>query len=621
MSLAGELAAAGGVSAPPQATARLRDLLADALRHGERELGQKRSGTREAPVTVAFAADGERLLAAVPVTAALHADAEALSERAWLLVAAVVGALVGLVEPGPPTGPEALAVRAGQALLGYPGAGFDPHTLEELGPLAFEEQVEGIDRLRAQALVVPAVVLGDAAGLREPIGSRHPLLIAEAVARLGGRPADPASVEAHEDAVLERRRRARGAHPRPRRPRSRPPRRAPHPPAPRRDGEVGRLPHGLRAPRARLRRQRPPARVGGRRGAARRRPAGREAQRRPAPRVPQPAPRGRHPAADRGGRGACRIELGPKVTYWIHMSSVPKHVSNTLQSIVTLTGAGIIRLQRPDRALRTAISLIRWGVTPAAGYEASAARYPDEVALIDELGQLTFREIQQRTNSLAHALADDGVNEGDGVAIMARNHRGFVEAVVACSKLGAHALFLNTSFSGPQLTDVADREKPKAIVYDEEFGEVLADAGHRRKRYISWAEPEGETKDPTLEELIERGDPSNVVPPKEHGKAIILTSGTTGTPKGASRSQPKSLDPVAALLERIPLKAREKTMIAAPLFHAWGFAHFTLGMGLSSTIVLKRKFDEEATLSLTAQHWPAPPLWIWLPPPTRSCTS
>ena len=67
---------------------------------------------------------------------------------------------------------------------------------------------------------------------------------------------------------------------------------------------------------------------------------------------------------------------------------------------------------------------------------------------------------------------------------MARNHRGFVEAVVACSKLGAHALFLNTSFSGPQLTDVADREKPKAIIYDEEFAEVLADAGHRRKRYI-----------------------------------------------------------------------------------------------------------------------------------------
>ena len=218
------------------------------------------------------------------------------------------------------------------------------------------------------------------------------------------------------------------------------------------------------------------------------------------------------------------------------MSSIPRQVSNTLQSLVTLTEAGIIRLQRPDRAFRTAVSLIRWGVTPAAGYEASAARYPDEVAVIDELGQLTFREIQQRTNSLAHALADDGVNEGDNVAIMARNHRGFVEAIVAARSSGRTRCSSTPRSPGPQLTDVADREKPKAIIYDEEFAEVLADAGHRRKRYIAWNEPDGETKDPTLEALIERGDPSNVVPPSEPGKAIILTSGTTGTPKGACRA-------------------------------------------------------------------------------------
>jgi len=282
--------------------------------------------------------------------------------------------------------------------------------------------------------------------------------------------------------------------------------------------------------------------------------------------------------------------------------SLHERVSNKLRVLVTLTEAGVIRAQRPDRLVRTALTLIRWGATPAAGYEASAHRYPDEIGLIDELGQLTFREIHARTNALAHALADDGVNEGDKVAIMARNHRGFVETVVACSKLGAHALFMNTSFSGPQLTDVSDREKPKAIIYDEEFGEVLSAAGRHRKRYISWSEPGAETKDETLERLIARGDRAGVIPPSEPGKAVILTSGTTGTPKGASRGQPKSLDPAAALLSRIPLKAREKTMIAAPLFHAWGFAHFTLGMSLSSTIVLKRKFDEEATLSLTAQH-------------------
>jgi acyl-CoA synthetase (AMP-forming)/AMP-acid ligase II len=282
--------------------------------------------------------------------------------------------------------------------------------------------------------------------------------------------------------------------------------------------------------------------------------------------------------------------------------SLGSRVTNKLHTLYTLTEAGIVRPTRPDRLLALAQTLIRFGPTPAAGYTAAATRYPDEVAIIDELGTLTFREVHERTNALAHALSDDGVNEGDNVGIMIRNHRGFVEALVACSKLGCHALFLNTAFSGPQLTDVCDREKPKALLFDEEFAEVLSDAAHRRKRYIAWHDPEVDTKDPSLESLIERGDRSDVVAPAEPGKAIILTSGTTGTPKGASRSQPKSLDPAAALLSRIPLRAREKTMIAAPLFHAWGFAQFMLGMGLSSTVVLKRKFDPEATLSLTAQH-------------------
>jgi len=282
--------------------------------------------------------------------------------------------------------------------------------------------------------------------------------------------------------------------------------------------------------------------------------------------------------------------------------SIASQLNTKLHSLATLAGAGVITPSRPDRLLRTAMALVRWGPTPAAGYAVSASRSPDEVALIDELGTLSFREVHERTNALAHALSDDGVNEGDNVALMCRNHRGFVDAVLACSKLGCHVLFLNTAFSGPQLADVAEREKPKALVYDEEFAEVLADAGRRRKRYVAWHEPDVETSDPTLEDLIERGDRSDVVPPAQAGKAVILTSGTTGTPKGASRSQPKSLDPAVALLSRIPLKAREKTMIAAPLFHSWGFAHFTLGLGLSSTFVLRRKFDPEATLSLTAQH-------------------
>ena len=282
---------------------------------------------------------------------------------------------------------------------------------------------------------------------------------------------------------------------------------------------------------------------------------------------------------------------------------VAKEVNTKLFTARTLAAAGILQPGRPDHVLGAVRALVRFGPTPAGGYAASAQRYGDEIALIDELGTLTFRDVDLRTNALAHGLAANGIGEGDNVGLMCRNHRGFIESVVACSKLGANVLFLNTAFSGPQLTDVAQREQPKALIYDYEFEELIHDASRRRKRFIAWHDAEdGKPRDPLLEEMSASGDTAPVSPPSERGKAIILTSGTTGTPKGASRSQPRSLDPAAALLAIIPLKAREKTMIAAPMFHSWGFVHFTLGMSLSSTLVLKRKFDPEGTLSLTAQH-------------------
>ena len=268
----------------------------------------------------------------------------------------------------------------------------------------------------------------------------------------------------------------------------------------------------------------------------------------------------------------------------------------------TLLEAGMVRPTRPDRLLRTGVALLRWGPTPAAGYAASAIRYPNEVAIVDELGTVTFDELHRRSNALARAWSQAGIKEGDGVAILCRNHRGFIDATVACSKLGAHALYLNTAFAGPQITDVVAREEPAAIVFDEEFAELCADAGKDRRRFVGWFEGDTKPEDPLLEDLIAQTDESDLQPPSEKGRVLILTSGTTGTPKSASRKQPESLDPAAALFSKIPLRARESSMIAAPMFHSWGFAHFTLGLALSSTLVLRRKFDPEETLSATAMH-------------------
>jgi acyl-CoA synthetase (AMP-forming)/AMP-acid ligase II len=277
-------------------------------------------------------------------------------------------------------------------------------------------------------------------------------------------------------------------------------------------------------------------------------------------------------------------------------------ISQKLFTARTLFGAGIVTPTRPSRIVKAVRALHAFGPTPAAGYTVSAIRHPDETALIDDLGTLTFAEVHRRTNALANSLRARGIGEGSSVAIMCRNHRGFIDTTVALSKLGAHALYLNTAFAGPQITEVAEREQPTAIVYDAEFENLVHDAGKGRKRFIGWHDPDEPSGDPRLEELIRTGDTSDLEAPGQKGRVVILTSGTTGSPKGAQRRQPESLDPAAALFSMIPLRAREHTMLAAPMFHSWGFAHFTLGMALSSTLVMRRKFDPEDTLSEMAQH-------------------
>src|SRR5215207_2718203 len=138
-----------------------------------------------------------------------------------------------------------------------------------------------------------------------------------------------------------------------------------------------------------------------------------------------------------------------------------------------LTNAGVITPVRPDHAGRMLITYARWGNNPATASTLSAIRHPNERFITDELGDITFAEAESRASSLARALSERGVREGDGIALMARNHRGFVDATLASAKLGCNTLFLNTMFSGPQLSDVIEREGPSTLVYDQEFTGLL----------------------------------------------------------------------------------------------------------------------------------------------------
>ncbi|GAA1449835.1 acyl-CoA synthetase [Mycobacterium cookii] len=279
----------------------------------------------------------------------------------------------------------------------------------------------------------------------------------------------------------------------------------------------------------------------------------------------------------------------------------PADLAGTLSGVGTtvrvLGRAGVIRPYGPRTLVDIGRLVLRWGTGPAGGFATLAARSPHQVGVVDELGELTWGELQRRSNSLARALAERGVREGDSVAVMCRNHRGFVDASVAVAKLGADILYLNTAFAGPQLVDVLEREAPSMVIHDEEFTGLLAGAPVER-RVLAWTDDEVGSAE-RLEQLVSAYDESDLHPPQRHARIVILTSGTTGTPKGAPRKE-AGIDAAVSLLSRMPLRAGWRTHIAAPLFHTWGFAHLALAMLLGSTVVLRRTFDP-ATALRTAQ--------------------
>ena len=265
--------------------------------------------------------------------------------------------------------------------------------------------------------------------------------------------------------------------------------------------------------------------------------------------------------------------------------------------------SGLVAPELPHRVAQMVLAFDRFGML-AGTVAMGAIRNGDRVAVRDELGDTTYKELDERTNALANAWREHGLQAGNGVAILVRNHCGFFEAVFAAAKCGARLVLLNTSFAAPQIHDVAGREGTDLLVYDDEYAHTLEGIDPPLGRWRAWTEPGDAGAQDTLEALIERG--SRRAPPKPSSgpKIVILTSGTTGTPKGAPRSDPRSLSLIGGLLSKVPFRTREVTELCVPMFHALGFAHMTLGLALGSTLVVRRRFDPEHTLESIERNRP-----------------
>ncbi|MFE3102948.1 acyl-CoA synthetase [Nocardia tengchongensis] len=261
-------------------------------------------------------------------------------------------------------------------------------------------------------------------------------------------------------------------------------------------------------------------------------------------------------------------------------------------------GAGLARVESPVALVAAATAMLRYG-TLAAGLRLSAARFGGCTAVIDELGELTFAELEDRSNRLANAWRERGLKPREGVAVLARNHRGLLDAIFAAAKCGARIILLNTDFAAPQIRDVASREGTDLLVYDDEYADLLGEVRPKRGSYRAWTE---QPREDSLEFLIATGSPDAPPAPGAEPKIILLTSGTTGTPKGAPRAEPKSLLSLGGLLSKVPFRVNEVTECCAPMFHTLGFACAVLTLGFGSTLVIRRRFDPQAAIDSMARH-------------------
>ncbi len=252
----------------------------------------------------------------------------------------------------------------------------------------------------------------------------------------------------------------------------------------------------------------------------------------------------------------------------------------------------------PLNGVALATAAARLGPNLAVPYSAAAVRHPNRVAVVDDAGSITYRDLDRRTSAIADGMRRAGMAGGERIGLLARNHRGFVEVTVAATKAGIPLVLLNTMSSAEQLAEVVRREGITAVFADAASLDIAAAAP---SPIVGVGTVPG--RGPTTDDWATAARSWRLPVPRSVAPPVLLTSGTSGVPRGARR-RVRPVGPVAAtaLLARIPYRQGDTIVVAPPIFHAWGFAHVMLAAALAGTAVLSASFDPAHTIELVQRH-------------------
>lgn len=233
---------------------------------------------------------------------------------------------------------------------------------------------------------------------------------------------------------------------------------------------------------------------------------------------------------------------------------------------------------------------------------------PGKPALIDRNGELTWSELDKRVNRLVHVFSGLGIQPGERVALLLRNGREIVEGLFAAQKAGIVAVPLNTWAKPKELAATLGQAKVGTLIYDVlHADQVSKAAGDDAGRRIAVGDPakaiDGSLSYEDLLALASGTPPLPVALRRGSPGVIIHTSGTTGTPKGASRDAAASgIREFAGLLRVVPFKRSDVILAPAPLFHSFGLLTLVIGALIGATFVFPENFDPEQTLALIEEH-------------------
>jgi fatty-acyl-CoA synthase len=260
----------------------------------------------------------------------------------------------------------------------------------------------------------------------------------------------------------------------------------------------------------------------------------------------------------------------------------------------------VIGLLTPAGIFRLSSALLSEGTNLMALLKYAARKYKNEMAIVDERETVSYTNLYGQSKSLAVILQNDfKLRAGNKTAFLCRSHANFIRALCAASRIGARVFLLNPEMTDEQFARLVEKHQFDFLFYDREVFNLF-ESDWKNKSLAT-----NDIQNFSLETLSRFENQKAVkIKPAFSGEIIVLTGGTTGTPKSARRKPSvfNFLNPFFALVTKLHLDRYESVYIAAPAFHGFGIAAIIIGIILGMKMFLRPRFEAAEACDLIEQN-------------------